>query len=382
MLHQLHTIPCPPVKHHFVLILPRGSGGLAKSPAQLGWGEGLSWCQTSSPWVLSSQSCWRHIESHPLRVESSPSCRTVLPGVSSSFTGPTPGKIFLLFYFLLEAAGGQSFQSRGRAASPTGSPMFAWKWLQVVQERLYPWLQALAWGPQLSFLSLWYHGWFGLEDGSGIDASELWCQRRLLRVPWTARDQTKGNQPWMFIGRTDAEAPVLWPPDGKSQLIGKDPNAGKDWGQEEKRATEHEMVGWNYQLNRRVFEQTPGDGEDAAFHGTSKSWTWLSDWTTTTKNSCFFFLSIINLRLKKKRSFCQTFTYDFSCSSWYVDLSPSSRMLISSLLHLSIFLTALETLIFQLRESWKFRETELLRTVFTQWNLGAMDKYSNSLSFR
>ena len=53
----------------------------------------------------------------------------------------------------------------------------------------------------------------------------------------------KGNQPWMFIGRTDAEAPILWPPDVKSQLIGKDPDAGKDWGQEEKGLTEDEVVG-------------------------------------------------------------------------------------------------------------------------------------------
>ena len=135
------------------------------------------------------------VESHPLRVESPPSCHTVLPGVSSSFTGPPPGMVFFLFHFLLEAARGQSFQARGRAASPAGSPMFAWKWLQVVQERIYPWLQALAAGPQLSFLSLWYHGCFGLEDGSGMDAFELWCWRRLLRVPWTARDPTKGNQP-------------------------------------------------------------------------------------------------------------------------------------------------------------------------------------------
>ena len=54
----------------------------------------------------------------------------------------------------------------------------------------------------------------------------------------------KGNQPWMFFGRTDAEAetPMLWPPDAKSQLIGKDPGAGKDWGQEEKRATEDVML--------------------------------------------------------------------------------------------------------------------------------------------
>ena len=55
----------------------------------------------------------------------------------------------------------------------------------------------------------------------------------------------KGNQPWIFIGKTDAEAeaPIFWPHDAKSQLIGKDPDAGKDWGQKEKRATEDEMVG-------------------------------------------------------------------------------------------------------------------------------------------
>ena len=55
----------------------------------------------------------------------------------------------------------------------------------------------------------------------------------------------KGNQPWIFIGRTDAEteAPILWPPDAKSRLIGKDPDTGRDWGQEEKGATEDEMIG-------------------------------------------------------------------------------------------------------------------------------------------
>ena len=65
----------------------------------------------------------------------------------------------------------------------------------------------------------------------------------------------------MFTGRTDAEAPVLWPPDVKSRLIGKDPDAGKDWGQEEKGATEDEMVGWHHWLNGHEFEQTLGDGE-------------------------------------------------------------------------------------------------------------------------
>ena len=73
----------------------------------------------------------------------------------------------------------------------------------------------------------------------------------------------KGNQPWLFIGRTDdeAEAPILWPPDMKSQLLGKDPDAGKDWEQEETRETDGEMVGWHHQLSGQEFEQTLGDSE-------------------------------------------------------------------------------------------------------------------------
>ena len=71
----------------------------------------------------------------------------------------------------------------------------------------------------------------------------------------------KGNQPWIFIGRTDAEAPILWPPEAKSQRMGKDPDAGKEWGQEEKRMTEDEMVGWHRRVNGHGFEQTLGDGE-------------------------------------------------------------------------------------------------------------------------
>ena len=63
------------------------------------------------------------------------------------------------------------------------------------------------------------------------------------------------------IGRTDAEAPIPWPPDAKSQCTGKDPHGGKDWRQEEKGPTEDEMVGWHHRLNGHEFEQTPGDGE-------------------------------------------------------------------------------------------------------------------------
>ena len=73
----------------------------------------------------------------------------------------------------------------------------------------------------------------------------------------------KGNQPCIFFGRTDAEAetPILWPPDAKNWLIGKDPDAGKDWRQEEKGTTEVKMVGWHHWLNRHEFEQTQVDSE-------------------------------------------------------------------------------------------------------------------------
>ena len=73
----------------------------------------------------------------------------------------------------------------------------------------------------------------------------------------------KGDQSWIFIGRTDAEAedPILWPPDANSWLIWKDPDAGKDWGQEEKGTTEDEMAGWHHWLNGHEFEQALGVGD-------------------------------------------------------------------------------------------------------------------------
>ena len=71
----------------------------------------------------------------------------------------------------------------------------------------------------------------------------------------------KGNQPWIFIGRTDAEAAIIWPPDVKSWLIRKDSDAGKDWRQEEKGTTEDEMAGWHHRLNGYEFEWTLGVGD-------------------------------------------------------------------------------------------------------------------------
>ena len=84
----------------------------------------------------------------------------------------------------------------------------------------------------------------------------------------------KGNKSGIFIGRTDAEAetPILWPSDVKNWLIGKDPDAGKDWRQEEKGITEDEPVGWQHQLNEQEFEQAPGVGDGQGILESCSPW--------------------------------------------------------------------------------------------------------------
>ena len=84
----------------------------------------------------------------------------------------------------------------------------------------------------------------------------------------------KRNQSWIFTGRTDAEAetPILWPPDAQSQVIGKDPDVGKDWGQEEKGMTEDKMVKLPHWLNGHEFEQTPGDSGGQRSLGCCSPW--------------------------------------------------------------------------------------------------------------
>ena len=110
---------------------------------------------------------------------------------------------------------------------------------------------------------------------------------------------SKGNQPWIFIGRTDAEAeaPILWPPDAKNWLIWEDPDAGKDWRQDEKGTTEDEMVGWHHWLDGHEFEQALGvvmvrEGWRAAVHGVA-NWTVLH----TTPHHIFICLSVDGIRL-------------------------------------------------------------------------------------
>ena len=114
-----------------------------------------------------------------------------------------------------------------------------------------------------------------------IDAFVLWCRRKLLRVPWTAR---RSNQSILkeILKEISPEYSLeglmlklkfqyFWPPDAKSQLIVKDPDAGKDWRQEEK-MTEDEMVGWHYCLNGHEFEQSQGDSEGQGGLGCCSPW--------------------------------------------------------------------------------------------------------------
>ena len=115
------------------------------------------------------------------------------------------------------------------------------------------------------------HVWMQELDYNESWALKNWCfwtvvLDKTLKGPLDCKEiksaNLKGNQSWIFIGRTDveAEAPILWPPDAKNWLLGKDPDAGKDWEQEKKGMTENEMVGWHHQFDGHKFEQAPGAG--------------------------------------------------------------------------------------------------------------------------
>ena len=138
-----------------------------------------------------------------------------------------------------------------------------------------------------------------------------WCfwsvvSEKTLESPFDCKEiqpvHSKGDQSWVFIGRTDvkAETPVLWPPHAKSWLIGKDSDAGRDWGQEEKGMTEEEMAEWHHRLDGHEFEWTPGVGDGQGGLACCYSWghkesdmtEWLNwselNWMLTYKFYAFF----------------------------------------------------------------------------------------------
>ena len=145
------------------------------------------------------------------------------------------------------------------------------------------------------------HVWMWELDYKECWMPKNWCfwivvLEKTLKSPLDSKEiqpvHPKGNQSRIFIGRTDAEAEtlILCPPDAKSRVIRKDPDAGKDWRQEEKGTTEDEMVEWHHWLNGDEFEQAPGVGDGqrslaSLVHGVAKSWTWLSDQTELTHGS-------------------------------------------------------------------------------------------------
>ena len=134
----------------------------------------------------------------------------------------------------------------------------------------------------------WCESWtIKKAERTRIDAFELWCWEKTLESPLDSKEikpvNPKGNQPWIFIGRTDAEAPVLWPSDAKSWLNGKHPDAGKDWGQKEKRMRwlDGRLGGMSLsKLQEIVKDEKAWRG---VVHGVTKSQTRLSNWTTTTR---------------------------------------------------------------------------------------------------
>ena len=156
------------------------------------------------------------------------------------------------------------------------------------------------------------HVWMWELDYKYSWAPKNWCfwtvvSETTLENPLDSEEiqpvHPKGNQSWIFIGRTDAEAetPILWPPDAKNWLLGKDPDAGKDWRQEEKGTTEDEMVGWHHQLDGHEFEQAPGVGDGQGSLAGCSPWGHKELDTTKQLNWTESVIIVLGAKYNKKR---------------------------------------------------------------------------------
>ena len=213
----------------------------------------------------------------------------------------------LLFNMLSEVKWSEVAQSCPTLCYPTDCSLLHSSVYGIFQARVLEWV-AIAFSdiPSSKCLTFWcfYMGNKGpSSQGYGFSSGHVWmweldCEERWMPKNWcfwtVVLEKTlespldckeiqpvhsKGGQSWVFFGRDDAKAetPVLWPPHAKSWLIGKDPDAGRDWGQEKKGLIEDEMAGWHHRLDGRESEWTPGDGDgqgDLACCNSS-----LSDWT-------------------------------------------------------------------------------------------------------
>ena len=179
-------------------------------------------------------------------------------------------------------------------------------------------------------MSNWYYFIYSVSypssQGYGFSSGHVWMRKLDCEESWAPKNwcfwtvvlektleslldckeiqpaHSRGDKSWVFIGRSyaKAEVPILWPPPAKSWLIGKDPDAGRDWGKEEKGTTEDERAGWRHWLDGRESEWTPGvgDGQEAwhaAIHGVAKSRTRLSDWTELMDIELFTYLWTLNV---------------------------------------------------------------------------------------
>ena len=191
--------------------------------------------------------------------------------------------------FLHGSSGKESACNAGDIGSIPGSGKISWR---------RKWIKFLRWVFQLSnsygFSSSHVRVW-EMDHKEGW-ASKNWCFRtvslkKILGSPLDCKIKpinSKRKQPWIFIARTDGEAPIFWPPDVKSRLIGKDPDAGKDWKQEEKGMTEDKMFGWHHQLNGhgliKLWEMEKDRKPGMLQSMELQSWAWLSDSTATNSN--------------------------------------------------------------------------------------------------